>query len=842
MVDATQSFKRMRCRRRLQQAISEDASASVIRIALEEAKSAGCNDAEVRAAALHLCEGEKVSSSVALGDSVSVRARSVAFSAESVPLSSWSVSGSVESVGVGTWCLSDSLRDPKNPAATRSIRSLRAKLEHIKSVGNEKSKLHTAIRSRTFAFPARSGPEPIFRSPRKIKTVEQLPTLVGNLSAGQLLLDAAFQHSAVSGGKKQTPRKVEKAPVVPVLRLVVPEVSAAQEAPVVVEDPKLSIDLELAISTRDCLALRSAIEAAQGCCSNHDLVAQAKAVLADEQGTVRVQLTSATCQLLELAALSGPMEDLEPGILRIKALMDTGRSYQLTEDELVAFDGVILQARQVRARLLIGAAMTVAKAVDLRLAPLDELCSARQELFAAVEAAYKAELSRAECSTAEGLRRKLHQAVQDRKGVVRVYCRVRPLVPRELETKQQDVICCKDDFSLSVGPGAADTGAAQSGTQTNFDFDACWSPGTQEDIFDGVKDLVQSAIDGYNCTIFAFGQTGAGKTHTMYGGRESSQRGICPRVADELFDLIGQSGSHCSFTVSLTMLELYCKRVIDLTDSDANKHIRIRNTASGAVQLENACECPVSSPADVRRLVDQATKARHCRDTALNSGSSRSHVLLSLKVSSTNEKTGQEHTGKILLVDLAGSERVGKSGVSGEGLREACEINASLSALGDVLNALVRNENHIPYRNHELTQLMQDSLGGTAKTLMFVNVTPAADSLSETLMSLKFAQRASGVVNLITPKASPRESRSSSKTPAQSRAGSKTPGTSPAHSRATSKTPSGPGSPTSSCAVTPREHFSQIRPGSKSMPVQRFSPLARGQGGVRNTRLQVPMA
>jgi len=108
--------------------------------------------------------------------------------------------------------------------------------------------------------------------------------------------------------------------------------------------------------------------------------------------------------------------------------------------------------------------------------------------------------------------------------------------------------------------------------------------------------------------------------------------------------------------------------------------------------------------------------------------------------------------GKLLLVDLAGSERVGRSGVSGDGLREACEINTSLSALGDVLHALIRNDSHIPYRNHELTQLMQDSLGGTAKTLMFVNVSPAANNLDETLMSLKFAQRAKCIINDSTVK------------------------------------------------------------------------------------------
>lgn len=132
----------------------------------------------------------------------------------------------------------------------------------------------------------------------------------------------------------------------------------------------------------------------------------------------------------------------------------------------------------------------------------------------------------------------------------------------------------------------------------------------------------------------------------------------------------------------------------------------------------------------------------------MNAASSRSHLLVCLKIVSTNRKTGQKLRGKLLLVDLAGSERVKRSEVSGEGLREACEINTSLSALGDVINALSRGDSrHVPYRNHELTQVMQDSIGGTAKTLMFVNLSPAACNRDESVMSLGFAQRAKRVVN-----------------------------------------------------------------------------------------------
>lgn len=202
------------------------------------------------------------------------------------------------------------------------------------------------------------------------------------------------------------------------------------------------------------------------------------------------------------------------------------------------------------------------------------------------------------------------------------------------------------------------------------------------------------------------------------------------------------------------MLELYCKRLHDLLDIGSKKNLRVRTEQGGNVYVENACEQVVTSAQEVRKLMEAGSKGRHCRSTQMNSASSRSHLLFTLKVTSTNRETGEHICGKLLLVDLAGSERVQRSGVTGDGLREACEINASLSALGDVLHALSRGDSHIPYRNHELTQLMQDSLGGTAKTLMFVNVSPSASDIDETLSSLKFAQRAKGVVNECNVKSS----------------------------------------------------------------------------------------
>lgn len=222
--------------------------------------------------------------------------------------------------------------------------------------------------------------------------------------------------------------------------------------------------------------------------------------------------------------------------------------------------------------------------------------------------------------------------------------------------------------------------------------------------------------------------------------------GICPRAADEIFQAVRRNAARFHSEVTLSMVELYCQQFIDLLDPQGRKTLKIRSTPSGEVYLENLSEQVVGSPRDVQRLVRAGVRERHSRDTVMNSQSSRSHVLFVMKIHSSSRATGARHVGKLLLVDLAGSERVKRSAVTGEGLREAIEINRSLSALGDVVGAIGRGEKHVPYRNHELTQLLQDSLGGSAKTLMFVNLSATASNREESVMSLKFASRVKGAV------------------------------------------------------------------------------------------------
>merc|ERR1719410_96580 len=197
------------------------------------------------------------------------------------------------------------------------------------------------------------------------------------------------------------------------------------------------------------------------------------------------------------------------------------------------------------------------------------------------------------------------------------------------------------------------------------------------------------------------------------------------------------------------MVELYCQRFIDLLESGLDKPLRIRTSREGEVYLENLSDQEVRSAEHANQLIAAGLRERHFRDTRMNLESSRSHVLCIMKVKRTNREQGSMTQGKMLLVDLAGSERVKRSDVSGVALKEAIEVNRSLTALADVIAALARGEKHVPYRNHELTQVMQDSLGGSAKALMFTNLAPGGCHREETLTSLKFAQRVKGAVRTL---------------------------------------------------------------------------------------------
>jgi kinesin family protein C2/C3 len=278
-----------------------------------------------------------------------------------------------------------------------------------------------------------------------------------------------------------------------------------------------------------------------------------------------------------------------------------------------------------------------------------------------------------------------------------------------------------------------------------FNFDAVFSPAQQEDVFKDCRDLIQSAHDGHNVAIFAYGQTSAGKTHTLFG--EPGQPGLAPRTIQEIYKLVRKQSGRFAHTITGSMLELYRNDLVDLLSKDSPrssvaKKLCVRVDKHGAVQIDNLAEEACQSAAELVELLERGLRHRTTRATAMNAQSSRSHVIFTVRIGQVNLETGEELRGKLMICDLAGSERLKKAMVSGEGAKEAIEINRSLTALGDVVAALRQGKKQIPYRNHKLTQLMQDSLSQASKVLMFVNCSPASSNVEETLMSLKYAARA----------------------------------------------------------------------------------------------------
>ncbi|CAJ1422771.1 unnamed protein product, partial [Effrenium voratum] len=355
------------------------------------------------------------------------------------------------------------------------------------------------------------------------------------------------------------------------------------------------------------------------------------------------------------------------------------------------------------------------------------------------------------------IRKKYHNQIQDMKGTIRVFCRFRPIGKREHEKGDFQALHKADAFSVDLQRLAPHNDCRR------FDFDAVFgAESCQQEVFSDCKDLVQSALDGYNVTIFAYGQTGAGKTHTMYGSNDNP--GLAPRSIDSLFHLIRQEESQGrkKFSVKAYMIELYKQDILDLLaekkDPKEQKPLQVKKDAGrGIMFVEGVSERKIEGPEQLKAVLAEGERRRHTAATAMNSSSSRSHLLLSIIIEATAKDTDQVIYGKITLCDLAGSERPKKSEVSGEALKEAIEINKSLSALGDVIEALSKGSKSIPYRNHKLTMLMQDSLGGSAKTLMFVNCSPASSNCEETMMSLKWATRAKQVTNDVKRNADSKE-------------------------------------------------------------------------------------
>lgn len=335
------------------------------------------------------------------------------------------------------------------------------------------------------------------------------------------------------------------------------------------------------------------------------------------------------------------------------------------------------------------------------------------------------------------LRKRFHNELIDTKGRVRVYCRIRPLSTKEIESGEKDEIEAIDQTRIRL-------------KQTNgiTDYDAVYGPqSTQEEIFEDTRMLVQSVIDGYNVSILAYGATGSGKTHTIQGTEENP--GICPRALTELFRLMNEQekDGRYSFRIEATMFEIYMNKLSDLFlskyEAESGKkatdtQLKVYNH-EGVTFVKGCITMKLEDEKSAFEAYDEGIRSRKVAATRYNEHSSRSHLIFTVVVHTTNNETGDCSVGKLTLVDLAGSEKL-KDEENKVRMNEGIAVNQGLSALRNCIHKINQskdgNSSADCYRDHILTKLLKDSIGGTAKTLVMININPATSMLEQSKSSL----------------------------------------------------------------------------------------------------------
>uniref|UniRef100_A0A182KFU9 Kinesin-like protein n=1 Tax=Anopheles christyi TaxID=43041 RepID=A0A182KFU9_9DIPT len=283
-------------------------------------------------------------------------------------------------------------------------------------------------------------------------------------------------------------------------------------------------------------------------------------------------------------------------------------------------------------------------------------------------------------------------------------------------------------------------------------FDKVFKPNaTQEKVYnEAAKSIVSDVLAGYNGTIFAYGQTSSGKTHTMEGViGDPAKQGIIPRIVNDIFNHIYTMEMNIEFHIKVSYYEIYMDKIRDLLDV-SKVNLSVHEDKNRVPYVKGASERFVSSPEEVFEVIEEGKSNRHIAVTNMNEHSSRSHSVFLINVKQENMENEKKLSGKLYLVDLAGSEKVSKTGAEGTVLDEAKNINKSLSALGNVISALADgNKTHIPYRDSKLTRILQESLGGNARTTIVICCSPASFNESETKSTLDFGRRAKTVKNVV---------------------------------------------------------------------------------------------
>ncbi|XP_038607676.1 kinesin heavy chain [Tachyglossus aculeatus] len=324
---------------------------------------------------------------------------------------------------------------------------------------------------------------------------------------------------------------------------------------------------------------------------------------------------------------------------------------------------------------------------------------------------------------------------------IKVLCRFRPL--NEAEGLRGDKLSprFKGDDTVIVGQGKP------------YVFDRVLPPSTsQEQVYDAcAKQIVKDVLEGYNGTIFAYGQTSSGKTHTMEGKLHDHQlMGIIPRIAHDIFDHIYSMDENLEFHIKVSYFEIYLDKIRDLLDV-SKTNLAVHEDKNRVPFVKGCTERFVSSPEEVMDVIDEGKANRHVAVTNMNEHSSRSHSIFLINIKQENVETEKKLSGKLYLVDLAGSEKVSKTGAEGAVLDEAKNINKSLSALGNVISALAEGtKTHVPYRDSKMTRILQDSLGGNCRTTIVICCSPSVFNEAETKSTLMFGQRAKTIKNTVS--------------------------------------------------------------------------------------------
>ncbi|CAK8691357.1 unnamed protein product [Clavelina lepadiformis] len=331
---------------------------------------------------------------------------------------------------------------------------------------------------------------------------------------------------------------------------------------------------------------------------------------------------------------------------------------------------------------------------------------------------------------------------------VKVVVRCRPLNQKEIGQHHESVV----NMDLKMGQVQIKNPKNPTDTPKAFTFDSIYDwNSTQTDIFEETfQGLLDSVLNGFNGTIFAYGQTGTGKTFTMEGVRSNFDlRGAIPRSFEHIYKHIARTKDQ-QYLVRASYLEIYQEEIRDLLSKDQTKRLELKERPDTGIYVKDLLSFVTKSVKEIEHVMDVGNKNRSVGATNMNEHSSRSHAIFVITIECSEDGLdGKNHirVGKLNLVDLAGSERQAKSGASGERLKEATKINLSLSALGNVISALVDGNSHIPYRDSKLTRLLQDSLGGNAKTVMVANIGPASYNFDETITTLRYANRAKNIQN-----------------------------------------------------------------------------------------------